>query len=113
MDGVKKDPDNHKAKYCLDANMLIEAHDRHYPRKIVPGYWDMMEYLGGRGVVFTTKLIIKEVKGEDKKELRDFINKISEEAPNKEFGKVSRCFEKLKEGKKKSATQTQMMLICL
>lgn len=48
-------------KYCLDANVLIEAWQKYYSPKFFPEYWDMLNDLGNRDRIFLPGLVAEEI----------------------------------------------------
>lgn len=71
-------------KYCLDANVLIQAWQKYYNPKFCPDYWKILVELGKNGKIFIPELVYEEiVRTEDDlskwlKESKIPINKISE-----------------------------------
>ncbi|NAS14435.1 DUF4411 family protein [Poritiphilus flavus] len=52
--------------YCLDANVLIQAWQKYYSPEISPSYWDTLNDLGRRGIIFVPSAVKDEIeKGED------------------------------------------------
>lgn len=47
-------------KYCLDANVLIQAWQKYYSPKICPNYWDLLDYLGAN-IVFMPEMVYDEI----------------------------------------------------
>lgn len=47
--------------YCLDANVLIEAHQRLFPMDVAPGFWDALDDAGARGQVFVIHEVFREI----------------------------------------------------
>jgi hypothetical protein len=39
-------------KYCLDANVLIQAWQKYYNPKFCPDYWRVLIELGNQGTIF-------------------------------------------------------------
>jgi hypothetical protein len=39
-------------KYCLDANVLIQAWQKYYNPKFCPDYWKILTELGKNGKIF-------------------------------------------------------------
>ena len=55
-----------KAIYCIDANILIQAWQKYYSPEICPSYWEVLNDLGKKGVIFIPELVYEEIeKGED------------------------------------------------
>ena len=50
-----------RQKYCLDANVLIEAWQKYYSPHICPGYWELMNDLGRQGLIFIPREVYDEV----------------------------------------------------
>ncbi len=48
-------------KYCLDANVLIQAWQKYYSPRISPSYWDMLDRLGTEGTLFMPELVYQEI----------------------------------------------------
>jgi predicted nucleic acid-binding protein len=71
-------------KYCLDANVLIQAWQKYYNPKFCPDYWKILTELGKNGKIFIPELVYEEiVRTEDDlskwlKASKIPINKISE-----------------------------------
>jgi predicted nucleic acid-binding protein len=71
-------------KYCLDANVLIQAWQKYYSPKFCPDYWKILNELGKNGKIFIPELVYEEIiRTEDDlskwlKESKIPINKISE-----------------------------------
>jgi hypothetical protein len=47
--------------YLLDANVFIDAKNRHYAFDIVPGFWDWLERAHQAGTVYTVQKVYDEV----------------------------------------------------
>jgi hypothetical protein len=47
--------------YLLDADVLIQAKNRHYPFDVCPGFWDWLDSAHGRGRVFSIARVCDEV----------------------------------------------------
>jgi predicted nucleic acid-binding protein len=47
-------------KYCLDANVLIQAWQKYYSPRICPTYWDMLDYLGTQNIIFMPEMVYDE-----------------------------------------------------
>lgn len=53
---------NTKAKkYCLDANVLIEAWQKYYNPKFCPDYWNILIELGKQNKIFIPELVYDEI----------------------------------------------------
>ena len=48
-------------KYCLDANVLIQAWQKYYNPKFCPDYWKVLNELGAKGVIFIPELVYDEI----------------------------------------------------
>lgn len=48
-------------KYCLDANVLINAWNSYYSKAICDGYWDVLRSLGLSGRIFLAELVKEEI----------------------------------------------------
>ncbi len=48
-------------KYCLDANVLIQAWQKYYSPKICPCYWDLLNDLGTRSLIFIPEMVYEEI----------------------------------------------------
>ena len=48
-------------KYCLDANVLIEAWQKYYSPKLCPDYWDVLIGLGKQGSIFLPEVVFEEI----------------------------------------------------
>jgi len=58
--------EDEKAVYCIDANILIQAWQKYYSPEICPSYWEVLNDLGKKGVIFIPELVYEEIeKGED------------------------------------------------
>jgi predicted nuclease of predicted toxin-antitoxin system len=52
--------------YCIDANILIQAWQKYYSPDICPSYWEILNDLGQRGIIFIPESVYEEIKkGED------------------------------------------------
>jgi len=61
-------------KYCLDANVLIQAWNKYYSPKLCPGYWTALNEFGKKGRVFVPQHVFEEiVRTED--DLADWLKK--------------------------------------
>jgi hypothetical protein len=55
-----------RARYCLDANVLIQAWQKYYSPKLCPSYWELLSKLGAQGRLFIPAEVSKEIqKGQD------------------------------------------------
>ncbi len=48
-------------KYCLDANVLIQAWQKYYNPKICPDYWNTLIELGKQNKIFLPELVYEEI----------------------------------------------------
>lgn len=48
-------------RYCLDANVLIQAWQKYYAPKICPQYWEILNELGRQGRIFIPELVYDEI----------------------------------------------------
>ena len=48
-------------KYCLDANVLIQAWQKYYNPKFCPDYWKILNELGKNGKIFIPELVYEEI----------------------------------------------------
>lgn len=48
-------------KYCLDANVLIQAWQKYYNPKFCPDYWKILTQLGKSGKIFIPELVYEEI----------------------------------------------------
>lgn len=48
-------------KFCLDANVLIQAWQKYYSPKICPNYWDMLNELGATNIIFMPEMVYDEI----------------------------------------------------
>lgn len=48
--------------YCLDADVLINAHRQHFPMDVVPGFWDALDRAGRQGQIFVIHEVYRELK---------------------------------------------------
>ena len=48
-------------KYCLDANVLIQAWQKYYNPKFCPDYWDILIQLGKQDKIFIPELVYEEI----------------------------------------------------
>lgn len=54
-------------KYCLDANVLIQAWQKYYNPKFCPDYWEVLIELGKQNRIFIPELVFEEItRTEDK-----------------------------------------------
>jgi hypothetical protein len=75
-------------KYCLDANVLIQAWQKYYNPKFCPDYWEILIELGKQGKIFIPEYVYEEiVRTEDDlskwlKNSKIPIKKVSEQVAN-------------------------------
>jgi hypothetical protein len=80
-------------KYCLDANVLIQAWREYYAPKFCPSYWDLLNKLGSAGQIFIPQAVFDEiVRTED--DLAEWL-KSSSIPITKIDGPVTRCLQKI------------------
>jgi len=48
-------------KYCLDANVLIQAWQKYYNPKFCPDYWVLLSALGQQDKIFLPELVYEEI----------------------------------------------------
>lgn len=48
-------------KYCLDANVLIQAWQKYYNPKFCPDYWEVLRHLGKQQIIFIPELVYEEI----------------------------------------------------
>ncbi|GGH29506.1 hypothetical protein GCM10007423_16920 [Dyadobacter endophyticus] len=48
-------------KYCLDANVLIQAWNSYYSPKFCPSYWEVLNELGSAGRIFIPEAVYEEI----------------------------------------------------
>ena len=48
-------------KYCLDANILIEAWQKYYSPNICPSYWDVLNTFGEQDKIFLPEQVYDEI----------------------------------------------------
>jgi predicted nucleic acid-binding protein len=48
-------------KYCLDANVLIQAWQKYYNPKFCPDYWNVLIQLGKQDKIFIPELVCEEI----------------------------------------------------
>ena len=48
-------------KYCLDANVLIQAWQKYYSPNICPSYWDTLNTLGVENRIFMPEMVYEEI----------------------------------------------------
>lgn len=78
-------------KYCLDANVLIQAWQKYYNPKFCPDYWEILIELGKQGRIFIPELVYEEItRTED--ELSKWL-KASKLPIEKISGPVTKCLQ--------------------
>jgi len=48
-------------RYCLDANVLIQAWQKYYSPTLCPGYWELLNDFGTHDIVFIPELVYEEI----------------------------------------------------
>jgi predicted nucleic acid-binding protein len=48
-------------KFCLDANVLIQAWQKYYNPKFCPDYWKILIELGKREIIFIPEVVFEEI----------------------------------------------------
>lgn len=48
-------------KYCIDANVLIQAWQKYYAPDLCPSYWEMLNKLGAKGIIFISEEVRNEI----------------------------------------------------
>ena len=48
-------------KYCLDANIFIEPWNKFYSIQFTKGYWEILESLAQKRIVFSTTEVKREI----------------------------------------------------
>jgi predicted nucleic acid-binding protein len=48
-------------KYCLDANVLIQAWQKYYSPNLCPDYWDILNELGSKDIIFIPEIVREEI----------------------------------------------------
>lgn len=63
-------------RYCLDANVLIQAWQKYYSPRLCPGYWEVLNELGAQNLVFIPEMVYDEImRTED--DLMEWVSKSS------------------------------------
>lgn len=52
---------NTTTRYCIDANVLIQAWQNYYSPILCPSYWDKLNFLGESGVIFMPEIVYEEI----------------------------------------------------
>lgn len=82
-------------KYCLDANVLIQAWQKYYSPKFCPDYWNILNQLGLNGRIFIPQLVFEEItRTED--ELAEWL-KSSKISIHEIDGAVAQCLKRIYE----------------
>ena len=78
-------------KYCLDANVLIQAWQKYYSPRFCPDYWNLLNDLGEKDKIFLPQNVFEEItKTED--DLANWLN--DSKIPIKEIdGVVANCLK--------------------
>jgi len=85
--------EDEKVVYCMDANILIQAWQKYYSPEICPSYWEVLNDLGKKGVIFIPELVYEEIEnGEDN--LFEWL-KNSNIPIKKMDGEVTNCLKKI------------------
>lgn len=50
-----------KQKYCLDANVLIQAWQKYYSPRFCPDYWSLLNDFGEKGKIFLPQNVFEEI----------------------------------------------------
>lgn len=80
-------------KYCIDANVLIQAWQKYYSPNICPDYWDVLIDLGNQDLIFIPELVSEEItRTED--DLSKWL-KSSKIPIHKITGSVTGCLQKI------------------
>jgi predicted nucleic acid-binding protein len=48
-------------KYCLDANVLIQAWQKYYSPKVCTAYWDVLNSFGTQNKIFMPEIVYEEI----------------------------------------------------
>ncbi len=48
-------------RYCLDANVLIQAWQKYYAPSICPTYWDILSVIGQQNKLFLPEMVYEEI----------------------------------------------------
>ena len=79
-------------KYCLDTNVFIEPWNRYYSPKFTKGYWDILNKLSEKGVIFSPIEVKREIEKVND-ELSQWIkNKAFFQEPNES---IQECLKKI------------------
>jgi len=65
--------------YCLDANVIIQAWQNYYSPKLCPDYWDILNELGNKGIIFIPEEVSNEIvhREENEDDLSKWLRKSS------------------------------------
>ncbi|MEK6616237.1 MAG: DUF4411 family protein [Bacteroidota bacterium] len=80
-------------KYCLDANVLIQAWQKHYSPKFCPDYWKILNELGEKDILFMPQMVYEEIIRTDD-DLSKWLNQ-SKISIHKHDGTVTECWKKI------------------
>lgn len=78
-------------KYCLDANVLIQAWQKYYSPKICPSYWNILNSFGIQDRIFIPEVVFEEITRTDD-DLSDWL-KLSDIPIRKIDEKVTKCLQ--------------------
>lgn len=79
--------------YCLDSNVLIQAWNFYYSPNLAPNYWDMLNNLGQRGIIFIPMVVYEEISKKDDG-LFDWLK--SSKIPKREIcEEVTKCLQQI------------------
>ncbi len=48
-------------RYCIDANVLIQAWQKYYNPRLCPDYWEMLNWLGRDDIIFIPETVSEEI----------------------------------------------------
>lgn len=80
-------------KYCLDANVLIQAWRNYYAPKFCITYWEVLNELGAEGRIFLPQMVYEEITRTDD-DLTNWL-KNSKIPEYKIDGPVTECLKKI------------------
>ncbi len=49
------------SKYCIDANVLIQAWQKYYSPEVCPEYWEVLDKFGKQGIIFLPEMVFEEI----------------------------------------------------
>lgn len=80
-------------KYCLDANVLIQAWQKYYSPKFCPSYWEVLNELGKEDRIFLPQMVYDEITRTDD----DLSNWLKESLiPKRKLdGTITECWKKI------------------